>query len=116
MKIKNPLLEKIFSLSKTWLIKNDESVLKVPVFKSFQNLNVKLRRSFGENVDVPEHFIDEKHGDSSICSSGGEIDCTATIKDSQVSEESDGNFIAEYIEEDFGFAKLRIDRTDDIDF
>ena len=116
MEIQNPLLEKIFSFWKTWLVKDDESVLKVPVFKGFQNLNVELRGSFGENVDIPEYFIYEKDGDSSICSSGGEIDCTATIEDFQVSEGSDGNFIPEYIEGHPGFAKLRIDRTDDIDF
>ena len=116
MEIQNPLLEKIFSFWKTWLVKDDESVLKVPVFKGFQNLNVELRGSFGENVDIPEYFIYEKDGDSSICSSGGEIDCTATIEDFQVSEGSDGNFVPKYIEGHPGFAKLRIDRTDDIDF
>ena len=112
----NPLLERIFSFWKTWLVKDDESILKVPVFKGFQNLNVELRGSFGENVDIPEYFIYEKDGDSSSFSSGGEIDCTATIEDFQVSEGSDGNFIAEYIEGHPGFAKLRIDRTDDIDY
>ena len=116
MEIKDPLMENIFSFWKTWLVKDDDSVLRVPIFKGFQNLNVELRGSFGENVDIPEYFKYEKDGDSSKCCSGGEIDCTATIKDFQVSEGSDGNFTAEYIEEHPGFANLRIDKTDDIDF
>ena len=116
MEIKDPLLENIFSFWKTWLVKDDDSVLRVSIFKGFQNLNVELRGSFGENVDIPEYFIYEKDGDSSICSSGGEIDCTATIKDFQVSEGCDRNFTAEYIEGHPGFAKLRIDKADDIDF
>ena len=52
MEIKDPLMENIFSFWKTWLVKDDDSVLRVPIFKGFQNLNVELRGSFGENVVV----------------------------------------------------------------
>ena len=114
METQNPLLEKIFFDWKTWLEKDDDSVFEI--FKGFKNLNVELRGSFGENVDIPEYFLYEKDGNLSIYSSGEEIDCTATIEGFQVSEGSNGNFTAEYIEEHPGFARLRIDKIEDINF
>ena len=116
MHVKDPVLEKIFAAWKTSLEETYDSYFNVPVFKGFKNLNLELRGSFGEDVDIPEYFILDKEGDSASCCSGGEIDCTATIKDFEVSEGSDGNFSTEYVEEHPGFARLRIDKTEDINF
>ena len=116
METQNPLIKKIFFYWSTGLVKTDESVFKVPVFKGFKHLNIELRGSFGENVDIPEHFIFDNDDESSLHCSGGEIDCTATIKDFEVSEGIGGNFIIEYTEDHPGFAKLRIDKIEDINF
>ena len=113
---KDPVLEKIFLVWKKSLEETYDSYFNVPVFKGFKNLNVELRGSFGEDVDIPEYFIFDKDGESSLYCNGGEIDCTATIKDFEVSEGNGGNFSAEYIEEHPGFARLRIDKTEDINF
>ena len=116
MHTKDPVLERIFMAWKTSLEETYDSYFNVPVFKGFKNLNVQLRGSFGEDVDIPEYFILDKDGESSLCCSGGEIDCTATIKDFQVSEGGGENFSIEYVEEHPGFARLRIDKSEDINF
>ena len=86
METQNPLIKKIFFYWSTGLVKTDKSVFKVSVFKGFKHLNIELRGSFGENVDIPEYFIFDNDDESSLHCTGGEIDCTATIKDFEVSE------------------------------
>ena len=96
--------------------RNLRLIFQCSSIQRLQKLECKLRGSFGEDVDIPEYFILDKDGESSLCCSGGEIDCTATIKDFQVSEGGGGNFSIEYVEEHPGFARLRIDKTEDINF
>ena len=92
MHTKDPVLEKVFLAWKTSLEETYDSYFNGPVFKGFKNLNVKPRGRFGEDKDkdIPKYFIVDKDGKSSLCWSGGEIDCT--IKDFEVSEESGGTF------------------------
>ena len=68
--------------------KTDESIFKVPAFKGFKHLNIELWGCFGENVDIPEYFVFDNDEKSSLYRSGGEIDCTATIRDFEVSVET----------------------------